>query len=96
MDRTGDWRLVPACDLSFSRGPGGKNTLLIAGEARRPGRAQIDAVAAKAEIRLKRAAETVEKVDGVVAECERHAQETEVPSGLLSHIAESLVIVRCW
>lgn len=48
MDQHGNWQLAPAYDLSFSRGPGGEHTLLVAGEGRRPGRAQIDAVAAKA------------------------------------------------
>ena len=96
MDRTSNWRLAPAYDLSFSRGPGGEHTLLVAGEGRRPGRAQIDAVAAKAGIRPKRVGEIVAQVDGVVAEWEQHAQEAGVPHGLSSQIAESLVAALGW
>lgn len=38
MDRLGVWKLAPAYDVSFSLGPGGEHTLLVAGEGRRPGK----------------------------------------------------------
>lgn len=96
MDPNGTWRLAPAYDLSFSRGPGGEHTLLVAGEGRRPGRLQIDQVAAKTGIRPKRAGEVVAQVDAAVAGWQSHAQEAGVPSVLSSQIAENLDAARCW
>ncbi|NYS26828.1 HipA domain-containing protein [Rhodobacteraceae bacterium 2376] len=67
MDRTGNWRLSPAYDLSFSRGLGGEHTLLIAGEGRRPGRVQIYAVAVNAGISPNRVGEIVDQMGVAVA-----------------------------
>lgn len=67
MDRTGAWQLAPASDLRLSRGPGGEYTLLVAGVGRRPGRSQIDQVAAEAGIKPKSAEVIVEEVDSAVA-----------------------------
>ena len=36
MDADGTWRLAPAYDLTFMRGPGGEHSMLIAGEGRNP------------------------------------------------------------
>jgi serine/threonine-protein kinase HipA len=36
MNASGEWRLAPAFDLTFSPGPGGEHYLSIAGEGRRP------------------------------------------------------------
>ena len=96
MDRSGTWRLAPAYDLSFSRGPGGEHTLLVAGEGRRPGRAQIAAVAAKAGIRPKRVGEIVAQVEAAVAGWDRHAQKIEVPVILAQQIAEAMDMARSW
>src|SRR5665213_321567 len=41
MDASGDWRLAPAYDLTFSRGPGGEHYLDVEGEGRRPTRALV-------------------------------------------------------
>ncbi|MGY6634226.1 MAG: type II toxin-antitoxin system HipA family toxin [Alkalilacustris sp.] len=96
MGRNGTWRLAPAYDVGFSRGPGGAHTLLVAGEGRRPGRAHILQVAAKAGIRPKRAAEVVEQVDAAVAAWDRHAQHAEVPPNLAQQIAEAMGSARIW
>lgn len=96
MDHIGNWRLAPAYDLSFSRGPGGEHTLLVAGEGRRPGRGQIDQVAAKAGIKHKRAAEIVAQVEAAVAGWDRHAQTVEVPPPLAQQIAEAIERAGSW
>ena len=36
MDGLGGWRLAPASDLTFSFGPGGEQSMLVMGRARRP------------------------------------------------------------
>jgi len=90
MDHTGRWKLAPAYDLSFSQGPGGEHTLLVAGEGRKPGQAQIDQVALKAGVKPKRAAEIVAQVDAAVADWARHARESNVPDALSQRIAYAI------
>jgi len=96
MDRTGEWRLAPAYDLSFSTGPGGEHTLLVAGEGRRPGRTQFDAVAAKAGIKPKRATEIVAEVDAAVKGWEGFAEVSAVPQSAANQIAGSLAVAERW
>lgn len=44
MDPTGEWRLAPAYDLTYSAGPGGEHYLDVEGEGRRPTRAHVRAL----------------------------------------------------
>lgn len=37
MDETGEWRLSPAYDLTFSSGPGGEQSTMVMGEGKSPG-----------------------------------------------------------
>jgi serine/threonine-protein kinase HipA len=41
MDATGTWRLAPAYDLTYNRGPGGEHTTSVLGEGRAPGREHL-------------------------------------------------------
>lgn len=43
----GRWQLAPAYDLTFSEGPAGEHTLLVAGEGRRPTHEHLAALATK-------------------------------------------------
>lgn len=96
MDRTGSWTLAPAYDLSFSAGPGGEHTLLVAGEGRRPGRAHIGQVAAKAGIRPSRAAEIVGEVDAAVADWTNFARVAEVPESMPRTIKAAMAAPPSW
>jgi serine/threonine-protein kinase HipA len=44
MDATGNWRLAPAYDLTYSAGPGGEHYLDVEGEGRNPTRAHVTAL----------------------------------------------------
>lgn len=96
MDRTGTWTLAPAYDLSFSLGPGGEHTLLVAGEGRRPGRTQIDAVAAKAGIKPRSAGEIVDQVDAALSDWPARAERADVPPSLAEEIARAIETARSW
>lgn len=37
MDHTGEWKLAPAYDLTFSTGPNGEQSTMVMGEGRKPG-----------------------------------------------------------
>ena len=41
MDDTGEWKLSPAYDLTFSNGPGGEQSTMVMGEGRNPGEKQL-------------------------------------------------------
>ena len=96
MDHTGAWRLAPAYDLSFSRGPGGEHTLLVGGEGRRPGPAQFEAVAAKAGIKPKRAVEIVEEVNAAVVDWLAFAKNADVSTKLSAEIENAQHLAKGW
>lgn len=96
MNSNGTWTLAPAYDLSFSHGPGGEHTLLVGGEGRRPGRAQIDAVAATAGIKPRSAGEIVDQVDAALSDWPARAIEAEVPPALAGEIARAIATARGW
>jgi len=60
--QSGVWRCAPAYDLTFSEGPRGEHTLLVAGEGRAPGAEHLWRLAEQAGIRPSRAREAVEQV----------------------------------
>lgn len=96
MDATGAWQLSPAYDVSFSRGPGGEHTLLIAGEGRHPGRKQFLDVAKSAGIKPQRAGEIVVAVDDAVSTWANHADAEEVPMVLRGEITRALAQSSAW
>ncbi|MDZ4328874.1 MAG: type II toxin-antitoxin system HipA family toxin [Pseudomonas sp.] len=96
MDHTGAWRLAPAYDLSFSRGPGGEHTLPVGGEGRRPGPAQFQAVAAKVGVKPKRAVEVVEEVDAAVVDWLAFAKNADVPTELSTEIGTAQLLAKGW
>jgi serine/threonine-protein kinase HipA len=51
MDERGEWRVSPAFDLTPSHGPGGYHSTSIMGEALRPSRAHLLALAESAALR---------------------------------------------
>ena len=67
MDPTGDWRLAPAFDLTYSPGPGGEHYLDIEGEGRRPSRAQITSLGKRHGLDAKRMAAVIEEVANAIA-----------------------------
>ena len=66
MDRSGEWRLAPAYDLTVSNGPGGEHTMDVGGEGKAPNRAEALRVAEHSGLREKRARIILEEVcDGL-------------------------------
>lgn len=90
MSSTGEWRLAPAYDVTFSHGPGGEHTLLVAGEGRAPTGASIEAVATRASLEPREVRETIERVQGAVATWSTVAKECGVSAGSRREIARSL------
>jgi serine/threonine-protein kinase HipA len=80
MDEQGAWRPSPAYDLTWSRGPGGEHTMLVAGEGRAPGAAHLMNLAAELEVR--HAAQILHEVRAAVARFKRFADKAGVPPRL--------------
>lgn len=62
-----EWKVTPAYDLTFSSGPGGEHTLDVMGNGRNPGRNEILGLAARVDIPLAHARQSLERVCEIVA-----------------------------
>lgn len=82
------WTPSPAYDLTFSGGPGGEHTLLIAGEGRNPTIAHLRTLAKEMEV--KKASQILENVRVAVSDFPRFADEAGVPTKLRSRVERVL------
>ncbi|HWE84555.1 MAG TPA: type II toxin-antitoxin system HipA family toxin [Terracidiphilus sp.] len=71
LNAKSEWIFAPAYDLVFSYGPGGEQSMLVMGEGRNPGTAQLQALGKQHGI--KNAPEILAKVKGIVANWPRYA-----------------------
>ncbi|MCW5805155.1 MAG: type II toxin-antitoxin system HipA family toxin [Deltaproteobacteria bacterium] len=88
MDERGEWRPSPAYDLTFSTGPGGEHTMLVAGEGRAPTREHLERVAERAG--LKQAGKVLDEVRAAIARFPELAERAEVPAKLRRTVASAL------
>jgi serine/threonine-protein kinase HipA len=92
MDGTGAWSPSPAYDLTFSRGPGGEHTMVVAGEGRAPTEAHLLRLAEEAE--LKNAPRHLSKVKRALGAFGDFAEAAGVPAKLRKQIAKELALLR--
>lgn len=88
--RQGAWRRSPAFDLTFSDGPGGEHTLLVAGESRHPRHEHLERLAKDAGIRPRTARDVLDRVRGAVARWDTLATEVGVSSTSRTRVASAL------
>lgn len=88
MDDTGAWRPSPAYDLTFTSGPGGEHTTLVAREGRAPGIEHLLQLASQAE--LKHAKEIIDAVRAAIVRFGRFADQAGVPARLRDKVARAL------
>lgn len=91
MDNTGEWRLSPAYDLTFSDGPGGEHTLDIAGEGRNPSLDDIKKVGRSAGISKSAMAECVDRVRSSVDKWGEFADKNSVPKKVADELGSVLL-----
>ena len=80
-----EWIFAPAYDLVFSYGPGGEQSMIVMGEGRNPGTAQLEALGKQHGI--KSAPGILEKVKRAVANWLRFAELAEVSRKSTKEIA---------
>jgi serine/threonine-protein kinase HipA len=76
LNARNEWIFAPAYDLVFSYGPGGEQSMLVLGEGRNPGTAQLQALGKRHGI--KNAPEILEQVRRAMANWPRYAELAEV------------------
>jgi serine/threonine-protein kinase HipA len=76
LNARNEWIFAPAYDLVFSYGPGGEQSMLVMGEGRNPGTAQLQVLGKQHGIR--NAPEILAKVERAVANWPRYAELAEV------------------
>ena len=74
-DRTGQWSLAPAYDLTFAPGPGGEHSTTLLGEGRLLSREHCLLLAARAEIKPEQAKGILDEVNAAVARWREFADE---------------------
>lgn len=68
MSVAGEWRLAPAYDVTYSSGPAGEHTMMVAGAGLAPTRAHVNAVAEASSLEPREVRETIEAVRTAVAQ----------------------------
>lgn len=90
MDEKGSWKPSPAYDLTFSDGPGGEHTTLVAREGRNPGIDHLKALAERSD--LKNGSKIIDQVHAAVGRFKVFAEMAEVPAKLGNRISKALAL----
>jgi serine/threonine-protein kinase HipA len=90
MDDSGEWRLSPAYDVTFSDGPGGEHTLDISGEGKNPSVEDIYAVGRTVGISETKMAEGIDRVREAVNNFHEIADKNKVPKNVADELAAEL------
>jgi serine/threonine-protein kinase HipA len=88
LNPSNEWIFAPAYDLTFSYGPGGEQSMLVMGEGRNPGAAQLQALGK--QHRIKNAQEILMKVKTAVANWRRYAEQARVSQKSAQEIADNI------
>lgn len=75
MDESGEWRLAPAYDLTWSAGPGGEHTMSYLGEGRSPRESHFVELAKRVDISQQRAHQILDEVRGGIDLLKKGAKE---------------------
>jgi len=91
LNARNEWIFAPAYDLVFSYGPGGEQSMLVMGEGRNPGTAQLQALGKQHGI--KNAPEILAKVERAVANWPRYAELAEVSRKSTKDVAAKIKLL---
>ncbi|MCC6621271.1 MAG: type II toxin-antitoxin system HipA family toxin [Deltaproteobacteria bacterium] len=91
--RAATWQRSPAFDLTFSDGPGGEHTLLVAGTGQ-PTRASLEALAERTSIKARPAQKIRDEVSGAVSRWSTFARQAGVSAASRQRIATTLKAIQ--
>lgn len=84
------WHYAPAYDLTFSDGPAGEHTLLVAGEGRQPGMPHLTDLAKRGGLAERRARDLIDAVRGATTSWREIATQVGVSRASLERVASVL------
>ncbi len=91
MDESGEWKLSPAYDLTFSSGPRGEQSTTVMGEGRTPKAAHLLKLADEANIKKNCAIEIIEATKSSLAQWPQLAKNHGVNRANIKIIADRIV-----
>ena len=74
MDKTGEWKLSPAYDLTFSSGPRGHQSMLVMGEGQTPGVDHLIQLGVEANLNMSKIHEIIERTKHALSQWETLAK----------------------
>ena len=89
-DRSRNWILSPAFDLTWSAGPGGEHAMTVGGEGKVPGRPHFLRLAAERDVPANDAAAILEQVRAAVARWPEFAWMAGVPRSKAQEVGRTL------
>lgn len=89
LEPSGQWRLSPAYDLTYSPGPSGVRGMAVGGHEAGVTWEWVDALATKHSINLTRVRAIRAEVQAAISEWPRHAHAAGVPAASVSELAEA-------
>jgi len=92
MDETGTWSLAPAFDLTFSHGPGGEQSMLVAGQGKDPSIEDLMRLADQAGMESSHAAEVIKQVQSALAQWPSLAKAHGLDGALIGRIQAALQV----
>lgn len=90
MSPSGEWRLAPAYDLTFSRGPAGEHYMDVEGEGRSPARRHVEVLGARHGLAKAKMATIIEEARAAIVDWPKYAAEAGVGASSTTEIAEAL------
>ena len=94
MARSGEWKLAPAYDLTFSPGPGGEHSTSVFGRGQQIPYENLLALGKSADLTKVESALVIEHTTTVVAEWDRFARDCGVGKASHARIGAALSSVR--
>ncbi len=94
MSDDGHWSLAPAYDLTYSEGIGGHHTTSFSGEALKPTRARLLALAADQSLPAALVNEQIDRVDAAVGSFAKTARSLDVSAATIARVSKRLTGIR--
>lgn len=92
MDATGEWKLSPAYDLTFSSGPGGEQSTLVKGEGKKPGMDHLVSLGLNANLSKKLIIKIIAKTQSAISGWDSLAKQYGVSKSLRKVVSIRLEI----
>lgn len=90
MSSSGQWRLAPAYDLTFSSGPNGEHCTSVMREGKHPGKTELMALANKVGIKTSHIESLIDEVQTVISDWKKFAHEAGVSKKMSTAIGKVL------